>query len=221
MKANTSPSENRFRKNLRHKLEDAEMAPPTAVWEQIDAHLEQKRKRKSVLWWISAAASLVLLFGLGWLASDYNNGNKENTHAVAINPVWIHPTPASKNKAATEASKLKRPIKTIEKKTGTGQNPPASINERPINPVRSSQRWVNQVAEQTANLIQPEQEEIVTIPNLNSPIAQVALPLELAPGASLVHEELLEADLPVQKSRKVYGIGFGPYKLKISLASKE
>lgn len=219
MKANTFPSENRFRNNLRHKLEDAEMAPPAAVWEQIDAHLEQKRKRKGIIWWIGASASLVLLAGIGWLANQ--DANSDQAKAVAINPVWIHPTPTSKNKAAIESNKVRQFNKHIEKKSGSGHFPPAFIHERPMNPVRSMQRPVNQVALNDSASIPNEQKELTTLPQLTNLLFPVTMPLEVASGTSLVPDVELETEQPEQKSRKVYGIGFGSYKLKISLASKE
>lgn len=63
---------NRIDELFRNGLESHKAAAPASAWDKLDAALPQKSK-KSAYFWLSIAASLVLLATIGWLA--FNNQN--------------------------------------------------------------------------------------------------------------------------------------------------
>jgi cytoskeletal protein RodZ len=48
--------------HFRNQLHDMETTPPAAVWQQLESRLPN-RKRKAAIFWLSAAASIILLLG--------------------------------------------------------------------------------------------------------------------------------------------------------------
>lgn len=57
---------NDIEKNFQESLRHHEVAPPPAVWDQLNTNLVQKRKKKAVYWRVAAAVTLLLL-GTGTL----------------------------------------------------------------------------------------------------------------------------------------------------------
>ncbi len=58
-------------KKYREQLEHFEMKPSDRVWEQIEEALPEAEEERKVVWiYWAAAASIVLMFSLGWMSRD-------------------------------------------------------------------------------------------------------------------------------------------------------
>ena len=58
-------------KKYREQLEHFEMKPSDRVWEQIEEALPEEEEERKVIWiYWAAAASIVLMFSLGWMSRD-------------------------------------------------------------------------------------------------------------------------------------------------------
>lgn len=221
MKANTTPSEQEFRNQLQRKLNEAECAPPPLVWERLENHLDSNRKkRRGLYWWTGIAASLFILSIGGWYFTHQGKKNLPENASLALNPVWLHPKPVAKNKKA--ASPIKRQKQDSEA-VKPEKTPAASQN-----PVSKPLQFQPKLNTQTASTqeLKPEMEHtLVTLSPMSFPnllhYEEPNIDTSMAAIAQLQSLEPEYQNLPQEKSRKVYGIGIGKYKLKISLASKE
>lgn len=66
---------NRLDELFRNGLESHKVAAPQSAWDKIEAGLPQKN-RKGAYFWISIAASTVLLAAIGWLALNSQNATE-------------------------------------------------------------------------------------------------------------------------------------------------
>ena len=87
---------------FKNKLEEFEKNPPQNLWSQIDDQLEP-RKKKPIVWFLSVAASIILLFTIGW--SVFLNEDKtivQNDNVLALNePIKQANSSTNKTKDST------------------------------------------------------------------------------------------------------------------------
>ena len=57
---------------FRQKLSHQKLAPPPGAWEAVEQNLP-KKKNKVIYYWLSAAASIALIFTIGWHMSQTND----------------------------------------------------------------------------------------------------------------------------------------------------
>lgn len=220
MKAKTSHSEQLFRKTLQRRLSEAELTPPPAVWNQIESQLTNKRKKRGLLiWWTGIAASILIFVALGWLIYDhpFTRSHQDNAKPIAVNPVWVYPAPVKTKKASSD-TKSTKPVE------GSPKNNLRLPNQLPT-PSSSgtkNNRWSNPMTK----VILPSDPETVQAP-ISVILAKNILLSSTANDSTLIAAnqpalvQLPESEILAPPIRKVYGIGFGKYKIKISLASKE
>jgi hypothetical protein len=74
------------RKNIdrffKDHLEDFEVAPPELAWENIEAQLNEKKKKRRIIpfWWKVSGVAAILFLGFGLLTTVFNNSpNNPNT----------------------------------------------------------------------------------------------------------------------------------------------
>lgn len=65
---------------FRSGLKSHKIAPPSTAWDKIESQLPNQSK-KGVYFWISIAATILLIFAFGWIALD-KQGNGQNTDNV-------------------------------------------------------------------------------------------------------------------------------------------
>ncbi len=200
------------------------MTPPASVWNHLDRNLENQKKRKrAAYWWIGLAASLVLTGWFGWnyfQPDNFKNMENRQDH-LAINPVWTHPTSKPLVKKSENSGK---PIKTVEPQSKPEIVPLTTPDLELRLPTRSKKEKLKSKIQQVASKenITGMNEELVTpvLPKLATafPVSFHSDSLSISTRALIQAQEEIPQTTP---SRKVYGIGFGKYKFKISLASKE
>ena len=82
---------------FRNGLESHKTAAPESVWSRLEAELPQENK-KGAYFWLSIAASIVLLATIGWLA--FNNKNSSggfNKEVLSNKPAQVDESTKAKN----------------------------------------------------------------------------------------------------------------------------
>lgn len=113
-------------KAFRDKLEGVQQSPPDAVWERLQAEMQDKKKRRVIPFWFTIAAIvLVLLLAGGLLGIPYNEGNDNstgtspatstipaNSAVTTVNPESITGLPATANDTNTPDGTKNNNVKT-------------------------------------------------------------------------------------------------------------
>ena len=92
LEKNMQSSENKIDRFFSGQLAEHEVVPPASVWKNIEKSLDEKKRKRRVIWLIgfSSAASLLLAFIAGWYVSSVDHG-KNDTRTAVVAPVYSAP----------------------------------------------------------------------------------------------------------------------------------
>ena len=130
--------DNEFDDLFRSKLDNFEIEPSAQVWQNIDAELDRKRRKKSIFPMLGIAASIIVLITAGILfipkKENVKPGHPEKNEAVAkVNPSVIkpeHATPANLNQPKIETVAVKQQPTDHIAKVSHAKNTDTSINPK-------------------------------------------------------------------------------------------
>ena len=97
--------------HFKNQLHDMETPPPTALWQQLESRLPN-RKRKAIVYWLSAAASILLLLG---------------TVAYFATPTPKQQLAENQNQTKTKSMAKYQPPQAVEEKSQHPTNFPLQI----------------------------------------------------------------------------------------------
>lgn len=113
--------DNKIDELFRQKLSHQKLSPPPGAWEAIEQNLPGEKKKGAYLW-LSIAASVLVIFTLGWLAISQNH-NESSVNPQSLTQVE-KTTPEStvkaekpeidKTKVQTEQTEVPANIRQIE-----------------------------------------------------------------------------------------------------------
>lgn len=200
---------------FRSKLDELEIKPSPNVWVEIEAGLEKDRRKKAYIPFLSIAASIVVLFTIGWLFMP------QEARIIV--------------KTATNANLAKVPATTM----GTDPTEPITVISKPAKIIRSGSVVVkndalpteNQNADKdsTESAIRPvtnSDEQLASINASKTAAITPVLPLESTQIANLqpiqikppqvVESQPIIAQVPAIKDR---GLAAKPKHTMLSLGS--
>ncbi len=221
-----------FDKLFHSKLDDFEMQPSAGVWEGIDRELRADKRRKLLIPFLSAAASVVVLITAGiWfipkMSGVNTKGSGKNTVAVVTKPAVV--TAGPKKQAIAVPARINQmpvakvtPVRTIS---------PTEVRKDTATPIQSLAGTVNANApkrapeEVIAAVSQPPQPAITkaVVPGSEVPLAvknpsDVAAVVAEQPQVQLPAKENQEP-APVKARHKVRTLG-GLLNLAIAKVDK-
>ena len=119
---------------FQEKFKDFEATPPEYVWENIEAELKQKKKKRVIpLWFKLGGAAAVLLLGM-WLINPFDNGIEVNDNPVVNSNNTMNDDAAKPNNenigsdAVTPTNSI-QDFDTDEAVVADTENNPAKANE--------------------------------------------------------------------------------------------
>jgi hypothetical protein len=109
--------DNEFDDQFRSKLDNFEIEPSAQVWQNIDAQLDEKRRKRSIFPMLGIAASIIVLITAGILFVPKKENIRPDHHqkdglAVKVTPPVMKPeiaTPANLNQPKIETIAVKQP----------------------------------------------------------------------------------------------------------------
>jgi len=168
-----------FDELLRAKLEGFEAEPSAKVWPGISGGLDSAKRRKTILPWLSIAASIAVLIGIGVLFIP----KKPNTHSTlpvknsivkATQPATHQLTPPMPVQPVTIPV---QPVKIKEIRYTT-----RAQNNRPVNikPIKN----IDTIASPSKNVKSDDRQLMVDIPQKPAGIVKPVVPDQIIPLAS-------------------------------------
>jgi hypothetical protein len=130
--------DNEFDDLFRSKLDNFEVEPSAQVWQNIDAELDEKRRKRSIFPMLGIAATIIVLITAGVLFTpkkeNIKPGHPEKNEAAAkVNPSVIkpeHATPANLNQPKIETVAVKQQSTDHIAKVSHAKNMHTSISPK-------------------------------------------------------------------------------------------
>ena len=197
-----------FRKKLSHQ----KLAPPPAAWGAIEQNLPAKKK-KGAYFWLSIAASLLVVCTAGWLLINSSSSDQAPVTAQNEKPVPQAEeikTPQTENTAETLVAETKEEAPELKKEIET----PAITQQQ------AASKKINKQASVAINPVEPIaiNEMVVEAEVLRTPvnIDPLQLPNELSftTAIDIKHDMLMPLDLSAYYILKTDDIELAPRKRK-------
>ncbi len=195
---------------FRQKLSHRKLTPPTGSWDKIENNLSEK-KSKGIVYWVAIAASMVLIFTLGWLLLPKGETNSADTQQLAEIK-----TPETKEEVTNEQLVVNKNQRGSEETTATDNKSlpidaepkqslsPAQIAPKTIlasndNEIREAESMIEHVDRiAMTEVSQLSLDRAVGFQSIRPDFNQTVLPLDV----SLMHTYMEEGEYELRNKKK-------------------
>jgi len=113
---------------FRNGLGSHKITPPSAAWDKIESQLPRKSK-KGIYFWMSIAASILLILTFGWLIISNNQDDTSSNSEVQANIETVTPEPPKVKTPAALINKEAPTQQLVADNTATNHSPKTDIKK--------------------------------------------------------------------------------------------
>lgn len=174
-----------FDKVFNSKFEDFEVEPSAMVWDNITSELDGKKAKRSLMPYLSIAASVIILLTAGLLFLQKSKSTKQQVEPTKLTVSRVEPATTAPVKADNEPAVIAQPntnkfVATVNH-SGTINTSPVINNTEPAVKTDNTNTQPEQVKADNQPLLAANETHAVTlnvVPGKETPLAPKTLDLE-------------------------------------------